>query len=149
MTMHDHPPTPPPTFLGTHTGTTQPRFRPPPAVFGLIRLHGHACLAQSAGFGHSGDMARPAYRGVQWRRVRAYVLARDRWQCQIQVEGICAGVATEVDHLDPVAFHGPSADAARLRAACRPCNNHLGGKVAQLKARIANSAAVVGPSRQW
>jgi 5-methylcytosine-specific restriction endonuclease McrA len=93
-------------------------------------------------------MSRPAY-GTAWRKVRAHVLARDRWRCQIRLEGICTGQATEVDHLDPVALNGYSYDLDRLRASCAPCNHHLGGKVSAMKARIAADAIFVGPSRQW
>lgn len=93
-------------------------------------------------------MPRPAYRR-SWLKVRAYVLRRDRYACQIGIAGVCVGVATEVDHLDPVAFYGPCYDPARLRAACGPCNRHLGGQVAVARARIAAAAGAVGPSRTW
>jgi 5-methylcytosine-specific restriction endonuclease McrA len=81
--------------------------------------------------------------------VRAQVLARDGFRCQIRLEGICTVTATEVDHVDPLALYGPTCDLSRLRAACGPCNHHLGGHVAQLKTRIAQASARVGPSREW
>jgi 5-methylcytosine-specific restriction endonuclease McrA len=81
--------------------------------------------------------------------VRAYVLRRDDYLCRIGLEGICTLHATEVDHIREVAFYGPNFDPKDLRAACGPCNHHLGGKVPHIKARLAAAAAMVGPSRVW
>lgn len=93
-------------------------------------------------------MAKPQYR-KDWRKVRAYVLARDHFRCQVQLAGICTGDATEVDHERAIALWGVSYDTDHLRASCRPCNRHLGGQVAELKRKIGQAAVAVGPSRDW
>lgn len=63
----------------------------------------------------------PAYRWP-WPKVRARVLARDQYQCQIQGPG-CTQTATTVDHIIPVTKGGAWWDDANLRAACRKCND--------------------------
>jgi 5-methylcytosine-specific restriction endonuclease McrA len=95
----------------------------------------------------SWTMPRSAY-GPEWRKARAYVLRRDGWECQIGLEG-CTGVATEVDHVDPVAVNGTTFDVRRLRAACHHCNHTLGGRLGAVVARINRTSAAVGPSREW
>jgi 5-methylcytosine-specific restriction protein A len=51
----------------------------------------------------------------RWRRVRARVLARDRYRCQL-----CGAPATEVDHVVRVA-DGGSDHPGNLRAICGRC----------------------------
>jgi hypothetical protein len=63
---------------------------------------------------------KPQYAGP-WRRVRALVLERDGHRCQIK-GGKCLGLATEVDHINPVELGGSWWDVDNLRAACKPCN---------------------------
>ena len=73
----------------------------------------------------------------QWRKIRAYVLARDGHVCRTHAEGHCAGapphtclgVATQAHHLDGKQ-HGD--DPARLRAACQPCNRAIGDPATRL-----------------
>jgi 5-methylcytosine-specific restriction enzyme A len=78
--------------------------------------------------------------GRPWQRVRRFVLQRDGYRCKVQLEGVCIGVATTVDHIvaivdDP---HGlRSLDPANLRAACKPCNSTRGAGPAS------------EPSRRW
>ena len=66
-------------------------------------------------------LAKPQYSGP-WRRIRAEVLERDDYTCQIRYPG-CRITANQVDHIYPVAEHGHTFDPALLRAACRHCNN--------------------------
>lgn len=66
-------------------------------------------------------MTKPQYSGP-WRKIRAQVLERDNYLCQIRGPK-CTGVATAVDHIIPVASGGPWFDPAGLRACCVNCNN--------------------------
>ena len=65
-------------------------------------------------------MTKPAYRG-EWRKVRRFILERDRYECQIRARG-CTGVAEHVDHIVPVVLGGAILDEENLRASCRNCN---------------------------
>lgn len=73
-------------------------------------------------------MARPEYRGRAWQTVRAAVLARDGWRCQICAVDLDPNArprtryAAVVDHVVPVSAGGAWHDPANLRAACHPCN---------------------------
>lgn len=53
-----------------------------------------------------------------WHLIRRNVLERDHYACQWPdpVTGICAALASDVDHIDP---DGPQADLSNLRALCR------------------------------
>lgn len=57
-----------------------------------------------------------------WRKVRQHVLERDRWRCQLKLDG-CTTRATHVHHV-----HGKLAgdDPAGLVASCESCNLKLG-----------------------
>lgn len=60
-----------------------------------------------------------------WRKVRAMVLARDGYECQIRITGICTGKGTQCHHL----FGRGSSlgdDPSGLVACCQPCNLHVG-----------------------
>jgi 5-methylcytosine-specific restriction endonuclease McrA len=68
----------------------------------------------------------------RWRRIRAGVLRRDRYRCQLQITGVCRIDAPlwggHVHHV-----HGKKQcggcradDPSHLVAACAPCNLHLG-----------------------
>jgi 5-methylcytosine-specific restriction endonuclease McrA len=63
-----------------------------------------------------------------WRAVRPIILARDEHWCQIQGAG-CTGIATEVDHINPLATGGARLDPTNLRAACRHCNAGAGARL--------------------
>mgnify|MGYP000078324698 CR=1 FL=1 len=56
-----------------------------------------------------------------WRRIRAYVLTRDAYACQIQGP-TCLGAATEVDKRIPVAQGGDPLDPSNLSSVCAPCH---------------------------
>jgi hypothetical protein len=59
-----------------------------------------------------------------WRRVRALVLLRDNWVCQLKLPRVCVGNATHVHHTAGRAVTGD--DPAWLVAACAPCNLAIG-----------------------
>ncbi|MBX8687665.1 HNH endonuclease [Mycobacterium sp. 20091114027_K0903767] len=62
-----------------------------------------------------------------WKKIRAGILARDNYYCQIQDPRRCLGRATTVDKIIPASRRPDLAlDATNLRAACRPCNEHKG-----------------------
>jgi 5-methylcytosine-specific restriction protein A len=56
-----------------------------------------------------------------YRRLRVWILDRDRHACQIHGPN-CTRAATEVDHVICRADGGDCFDPSNLRAACRPCN---------------------------
>jgi 5-methylcytosine-specific restriction endonuclease McrA len=59
----------------------------------------------------------------QWRKVRALVLARDAYRCQVRIEG-CTGQASHVHH---VHGRGVTGDDPRfLVASCQHCNLKIG-----------------------
>lgn len=61
-----------------------------------------------------------------WRKVRAAVLARDAWRCQLQLVG-CTEQAVQVHHLLGK-VHGDN--PAHLVAACAHCNQQAGDPLA-------------------
>jgi 5-methylcytosine-specific restriction protein A len=61
-----------------------------------------------------------AYGSPAYRRNRPLAMARDRWRCQLRLDG-CAGAAAQCDHVVPVADGGGD-DLANLRAVCVPCH---------------------------
>lgn len=71
-----------------------------------------------------------------WRRVRARVLDRDGWACQIKAPG-CTIVATTVDHVTARSDGGAVFDPGNLRAACADCNysRHHPARIAGLMRR--------------
>jgi len=54
------------------------------------------------------------------------VLRRDGYVCKVGVPGLCTGKATTVDHIRALADGGALLDPNNCRAACAPCNRHLG-----------------------
>ncbi len=65
---------------------------------------------------------RRASYGADYRRKRDAAMRNANWRCEIRIEGICIGAASECDHIDGVA-NDP--DHLRLRAACKPCHAHV------------------------
>lgn len=64
-----------------------------------------------------------------WRRVRAYVLARDGYACQRIVSTTgqrCLAPATDAGHIVAHALGGTD-HPDNLRAECLPCNRTAGG----------------------
>ncbi|MDP9346365.1 MAG: HNH endonuclease [Actinomycetota bacterium] len=79
-----------------------------------------ACLGRCGRLINSGSYC-PACRprngsSRRWRNIRARVLHRDRWTCQM-----CGARASHVDHIRPVLFGG-SDDENNLQALCEACN---------------------------
>ena len=85
-------------------------------------------------------MADYPYNGPWQRTIRPAILERDRYICQVRLEG-CTVKATHVDHIIPWRQGGAAWDHANLRAACESCN---------LK-RVHRSPATgtPPPSRRW
>ena len=59
-----------------------------------------------------------------WRRLRAWVLARDGYRCRLRVPGVCTGRATCVHHTLGKRVTGD--DPRYLVAACTQCNLKVG-----------------------
>jgi 5-methylcytosine-specific restriction protein A len=72
----------------------------------------------------------PRYHTEEWRRLRLYVLDRDRWVCQVRDKG-CTHGATTVDHIAPVVEGGEFWDLGNLRGACWSCNSVRGARLAR------------------
>jgi 5-methylcytosine-specific restriction endonuclease McrA len=85
-----------------------------------------------------------------WRQVRLQVLERDDHRCMVGDPG-CTSVATEVDHIIPLAEGGQRLDLDNLRGACTRCNrgrnNRRSAELAKALERPAPSAGT--PSRDW
>lgn len=75
-------------------------------------------------------MGKRVYETRAWRAVRSHVLARDMHRCQI-LGPRCSLVATEVDHIIPLADGGAAYDPKNLRAACKRCNGRLAAEMTQ------------------
>ena len=71
-----------------------------------------------------------------WRKIRPGILERDGGLCQVQLEG-CTKIATQVDHIHPLAYGGAPYDPDNLRASCASCNSTRANKARRR------------PSRQW
>lgn len=59
--------------------------------------------------------------GARWKRVRAQVLNRDHYECQIQGPH-CTGRAVAVDHWIPIAEGGDPFNPDACIAICTPCH---------------------------
>lgn len=73
-------------------------------------------------------------KGPAYNELRARVLADAGYQCQIGLEGVCSGTATQLDHIRALADGGALLDPANVRAACRECNQKLGAHVGSRRA---------------
>lgn len=71
-----------------------------------------------------------------WRRVRAVVLLRDSYRCQLRIPNVCTTEATQVHHLLGRDISGD--DPRYLVAACRPCNLKAGQPGHQQPKRVSN-----------
>lgn len=66
-----------------------------------------------------------------WRRLRLYVLERDRWQCQLKAEGCTAPEVDDLRHQTAHVHHVHGRDTtgddpAHLAATCQTCNLKAG-----------------------
>lgn len=88
---------------------------------------------------HSSNYKRtkPEYRG-NWKTVRARILKRDNYECQIGLPG-CTLQAGTVDHIVPLAWGGDPRDESNLRAACVHCNAQLAAVAKKYKPRSATT----------
>jgi 5-methylcytosine-specific restriction protein A len=66
-------------------------------------------------------MTKRIYSTATWRKVRLAVLERDRYICQLRLEG-CTTTATCVDHKIEVSRGGAPYEMWNLRASCNRCN---------------------------
>lgn len=61
----------------------------------------------------------------RWRALRAWVLKRDQYRCQLQLPGCTIDAPLEgghVDHIAPLDKGGDKWDPNNCRATCRRCN---------------------------
>lgn len=66
---------------------------------------------------------------TRWRKIRAKVLARDNYLCQIRIPGVCTQHATHVHHTKGKAITGDNPNF--LVASCQACNLHIGDPTQQ------------------
>lgn len=59
-------------------------------------------------------------------------------KCQIQIEGVCTGVATSVHHLLGMEVVSPL-DTRYWQAACQPCNSKVGDPLAKDPPHMGNT----------
>lgn len=59
----------------------------------------------------------------RWRKLRAWVLRRDAYRCQIRLD-CCTQLATQVHHTLGRSVTGD--DSRYLVASCAPCNRRVG-----------------------
>jgi 5-methylcytosine-specific restriction endonuclease McrA len=76
------------------------------------------------------------YSGRAWRNLRPVIFERDGGLCQVQLEG-CTKIATQVDHIHPLAFGGAPYDVDNLRASCSWCTSTRANRARRK------------PSRKW
>ena len=69
-----------------------------------------------------------------WRKVRALILARDGYLCQIKGPKCTVGADT-VDHVVSIAEGGALLDPTNLRAACQACNFGRAGGDTRVRTR--------------
>lgn len=63
----------------------------------------------------------------RWRRVRAAVLARDGYLCQVRIPGVCTGAAPlRGGHVHHTQGKANGDDMRSLQASCPACNLHVG-----------------------
>lgn len=78
-----------------------------------------------------------------WRRVRAYVLARDGHRCQARGPQ-CLGIATTCGHIVP-RIDGGNDRLDNLRAECVKCNYSDGARITARR----RQAKGLNASRRW
>ena len=71
----------------------------------------------------------------EWRKIRAAVLRRDSYRCQVRIAGICKVKADCVHHLDGKAAGD---HPHRLVASCTPCNLRVGDPTKAKRDKAAN-----------
>lgn len=81
---------------------------------------------------------------ARWRRAREECLKRAGWRCEIRLEGVCIGAATQVDH---VAQAANDPQHRQLRAACEPCHKKVTGQ--QGRAAQVPRDPAPRPRTQW
>ena len=79
---------------------------------------------------------------ASWKKVRAAVLLRDGYRCQLQLPGTCVGTATHVHHTQDRSVVGD--DPMYLIAACARCNTSYGSP---LQAKYGDPPA--RPRTRW
>jgi len=58
-----------------------------------------------------------------WRRLRLFILRRDKYLCQHCLRQGVVTVATDVDHIIPLSRGGARLDPANLQGLCETCHN--------------------------
>ena len=78
--------------------------------------------------------------GGRHQSLRAGVLARANYRCEIADPQVCTGIATEADHIIARIDGGPST-LDNYRAACRACNARGGAGITAARRRAKKIAA--------
>ena len=75
------------------------------------------------------------YNDGLWKRTRIAILERDNYRCTIGLAK-CRGIATQVDHVVPLAYGGSKYEASNLRASCAYCNATRSNQLRRKPSRI-------------
>lgn len=78
-----------------------------------------------------------------YRKLRAFVLLRDNYQCQLNIDGVCLSVGDQLHHLDGVNA-GKVCPPDRAVAACGPCNTHVGDPTDNRKVHSLGARTQIG-----
>ena len=107
------------------------------AVVGILTLAaGMACyrwraalwaMAQIAAGRHQPAVDDRGLNRQQWEAARQRCFAKKGKLCHIGLR-CCTGIATQVDHIVPLARGGPRYDLSNLQPSCGPCNRAKGTK---------------------
>lgn len=98
-----------------------PRVCNEPGCAALVDIEGRRrCDSHYKPFGGKGGTSSRTTTS-EHRRRRLRVLGRAGYRCEIRYDGVCAGAATEFDHVIPIAEGGRDSDS-NGQAACVPCH---------------------------
>lgn len=88
------------------------------------------------------------YNDPEYRRNRVACLERARHRCEIALEDICEGRATQTDHIVAVSLGGTHA-LSNLRAACPACHRKVTAQQGGGYRRSQASDPAPRPSTAW
>ncbi|MGA1073460.1 MAG: HNH endonuclease [Pseudohongiellaceae bacterium] len=75
------------------------------------------------------------YNDSLWKRTRLQILQRDGYRCTIGLPK-CRGVASQVDHIVPLAYGGSKYEPTNLRASCATCNSTRSNQLRRKPSRV-------------
>ena len=92
------------------------------------------------------DRQNKGYNTGEYRRKRDACLRNAQWRCQIRIEGVCIGAASQADHELGIAN---DAQHNSLRAACEPCHKHVTARQGNKSRGNSGGDPQCQPRTQW